>query len=118
VIGLVILVFLVPVIHVRLIYNTLGWSLTIRSILTLLLFAPVATLMGIPFPLGIMVLENADSDMVPWVWAVNGSTSVVASVLAAILALTYGFFTVQFLGGMMYAGAALVLIFGFRLPKI
>jgi hypothetical protein len=40
---------------------------------------------------------------IPWVWAVNGAASVVASILSALLALTFGFNWVLRLGALCYA---------------
>ena len=49
---------------------------------------------------------NAVQDgQIAWVWAVNGASSVVASILSALLALTFGFNWVLVLGALCYAGA-------------
>ena len=61
--------------------------------------------MGIPFPKGIQLLEGTNIDLIPWVWGVNGATSVVSSILAAFLALSFGFNWVIVAGGMFYFGA-------------
>lgn len=114
---LVVFTFLIPPIQARLINITLGWSLPMRLLLILFTIAPLAFTMGIPFPLGLIKLEDNQSHIIPWVWAVNGSTSVVASVLAAILALAFGFTTVHLLGGVMYLGAAVIYNFYFHYPQ-
>jgi hypothetical protein len=111
------LALIIPLFQEQLNNATLGWSLVYRTLLTMVPLAPLAIAMGLPFPLGIIWLEKKQPGLVPWVWAVNGSTSVVASVLAAILALTYGFRFVQFAGAMMYFGAILVYVLGFRFSK-
>ena len=49
--------------------------------------------------------NEAQSDSIPWVWAVNGAASVVASILSALLALTFGFSWVLRLGALCYAAA-------------
>ncbi len=112
--ALAVLAFLTPPIHMRLVSATWGWPLPLRFLLTIFSLAPLAIPMGMPFPIGLIALEKSGSHIVPWVWAVNGSFSVVASVLAAILALAFGFSAVHFLGAMMYAGAALLFHFGFK----
>ncbi len=111
---LMVLTLIIPLIHDRTIDVTLGWMFSLRVLLTMLILAPLAFFMGIPFPLGIIELEKKSPEIITWVWAVNGTTSVIASVLAAILALTFGFTTVQYLGVMMYVGAVLVYQFGLR----
>ena len=45
------------------------------------------------------------SQLIPWAWAVNGAASVIASVLAALLALSFGFGWVLRLGALLYATA-------------
>lgn len=67
--------------------------------------APLAVLMGLPFPLGLAWLEARAPQLVPWAWAVNGCASVVAAALAALLALSYGFTVVLLLGAAAYAAA-------------
>ena len=63
--------------------------------------------MGLPFPFGLAAngRKGPPPGLVPWAWAVNGCASVIASVLAAILSLTYGFSLVLWLGAAAYAGA-------------
>jgi hypothetical protein len=63
---------------------------------------PSGILMGIPFPLGISLLHRANLRLIPWAWAVNGCFSVLAPILAVMLALTSGFRMVFFTGAAMY----------------
>ena len=110
---LVILILAAPLLLPRLFAWTLGLQLTIRLSLTALVLAPLGLLMGVPFPAGIRLMkreqdqspEQEASSSVPWVWAVNGAASVVASILSALLALTFGFDWVLRLGALCYAGA-------------
>lgn len=111
---LVILTLLFPVLLPRIFALTLGLPLTMRLGLTALILFPLGFLMGIPFPAGIRLMkreqaegpeDEAKGDSIPWVWAVNGAASVVSSILAALLALTFGFNWVLRLGALCYAGA-------------
>ncbi|MBI5841992.1 MAG: hypothetical protein HZB19_18045 [Chloroflexi bacterium] len=111
---LVILIFAAPLLLPRLFAWTLGLPLTIRLGLTTLVLSPLGLLMGIPFPAGIRSIKReqdagpgneAQGGSVSWVWAVNGAASVVASILSALLALTFGFSWVLRLGAFCYAGA-------------
>ncbi len=55
--------------------------------------APLAAMgvfMGMAFPLGIRVASANHSGLTPWLWGINGATSVCASVLAVAIALTFG----------------------------
>ena len=70
---------------------TLGWSTPMRVALSVALLGLPAFFMGMPFPSGMRMTERLSDTLVPWVWGVNGSASVVASVLAIILAMASGF---------------------------
>lgn len=74
---------------------------------TVLLLAPLGYLMGLPFAGGLRVVERHDPALVPWAWAINGSFSVISSVLAVLAALTWGFSVVLWLGAVAYAAALL-----------
>lgn len=93
----------------RLVESVLGWPVAGRYAVALLSLLPPAVLMGLPFPLGLAWLEARAPGWVPWAWAINGCASVVASVLAAILALSLGFTAVLCLGAAAYAAAAFLL---------
>ncbi len=67
---------------------------------------PLALLMGMPFPLGLRAVGRAGDHHVALGWAVNGVMTVVGSVSAVMLALTFGFSRVLMLGGAAYALAA------------
>jgi hypothetical protein len=116
--ALVVFSTLISLIQTRLINITLGWSFPMRLVLISITLAPLAISMGMPFPLGLITIEDSKSEVIPWVWAVNGTTSVVASVLAAILVLAFGFTVVNILGGLMYLGAAVLYKQGLKLPQV
>jgi hypothetical protein len=86
---------------------TLGLAFGLRLGVTVIVLAPVGLLMGLPLPLGIRWLEREAPTLIPWVWGVNGAASVVSSVLAALLALSFGFSSVLVSGAICYAGAAI-----------
>ncbi len=86
-----------------------GWGGTARVGLSLALLAPVAFLMGIPFPTGLQIVSDRRLPMVPWAWAVNGAASVIAPPLATLSAVHWGFTTVVGLAVAFYAGAYAVM---------
>jgi hypothetical protein len=126
--ALVILILIAPVLLPRLFAWTLGLPLTIRFGLTALFLSPVGFLMGIPFPAGIRLMKGeqaagvapageavskgpeneAQEASIPWIWAVNGAASVVSSILAALLTLTFGFDWVLRMGALGYAAPRLM----------
>jgi hypothetical protein len=87
----------------------LGAPLAARLMVTCLGLAPLGFLMGTPFPGGLAWLQDRAPGLVPWAWAVNGCASVLASVLAAIIALSAGFSWVLAAAALAYAGAWFIL---------
>ena len=109
-IPLVLLAGLSPLISQLVLDHALGWDLTVRISIILVCLAPLGFFMGYPFPLGISYLERTNSKIIPWAWAVNGCASVVASVIAALIALEYGFNLGIWLGALCYIGAMIIFV--------
>ncbi len=74
--------------------------------LSLALIAPLAFCMGMPFPLGLRRVAAARPEWVPWAWGFNGWASVLAAVLATLLAIHLGFSAVVLLAVGLYLTAA------------
>ena len=70
------------------------------------LVAPLAFAMGMPFPLGLGRVSARAEALVPIAWGVNASVSVVAAVLATLLAIHLGFTVVLLLALLLYLAAA------------
>jgi len=86
----------------------LALPLGVRMLIAALALAPAGLLMGMPFPQGLHRLAASATHpevLLPWAWGINGALSVVASVLAALLALSFGFDVVLLCGALCYAGA-------------
>jgi hypothetical protein len=62
-----------------------------RVALALATITPLGFLMGMPFPLGVLGVAQASPSSVPWMWGVNGATSVLGTVLAACLTMNFGY---------------------------
>lgn len=73
--------------------------------LSLALIAPLAFLMGLPFPLGLARLSAAKPRLVAWAWGVNGCFSVISAVLAVVLAIHFGFTVVVLVAAVLYLTA-------------
>jgi hypothetical protein len=130
--ALAILALVMPLLLPWLFARTLGLPLAARLGVTTLTLAPLGFLMGVPFPAGLRLLTtgqaqaagpNAQAEAlartqkepapradIPWIWAVNGAASVIAPLLAALLALSFGFNAVLRLGALCYAGAWLTAV--------
>jgi spermidine synthase len=83
----------------------LAAPLAVGSAAVVALIVPVGFLMGVPFARGIAALEDADA-LIPWAWAANGSASVVSAVVAAMVALSFGFTPLLAGAGVLYLVAA------------
>jgi len=71
------------------------------------LIAPLAFFMGMPFPLGLKRVSNTVPALIPWAWGINGCASVISTVLATCLAISYGFSFVVIIAVCLYGIAAL-----------
>lgn len=89
----------------------LAWPEWSRIALTIVVLAPLGYLMGVPFASGLRLVERYEPALVPWAWAINGSFSVISAVLAVIIALSWGFSVVLWLGAVAY-GMALIAFAG------
>ena len=87
----------------------LALALPLRIFAITSLIAPLAFLMGVPFPKGIGSLPNSGM-LVPWAWAANGGASVISAVFTMILTLSWGFTTVFLVGGGLYLLAGILVI--------
>ena len=75
----------------------------IKIIVSVLLIAPLAFFMGMPFPMALVQLGSDEPALIPWAWGVNGCASVVSAVLATLLAIHVGFSLVVLAALILYA---------------
>jgi len=107
--GLAFLVLLCAMFLPWLIGLAQPWPLPLRSTFFCLLVALPGTLMGIPFPAGLRLLGRTAPGLIPWAWTVNGTVSVLAPLLAVMVAMAGGFRGVLLLGAFAYYLAFLLL---------
>lgn len=82
--------------------QTIHWPLPFKAVIVLLLIAPLAFLMGIPFPAGLSYVAKINNAATPWAWGVNGCMSVISTALATIIAVELGFTWVMILAAAAY----------------
>jgi len=80
-------ILLLPPLFDLLVQRPIGLKIAV----TVLLIAPLAFLMGMPFPVGLGVVSDRLPTWIPWAWAINGFASVVSAILATLLAIHLGF---------------------------
>lgn len=89
-VGIVALTLVLELVFARLV----GMPFALCILLTILTLGPVGFLMGMPFPLGLRLLDRVGPQwaaLIPWVWGINGATSVLGSIMAITLAINFGF---------------------------
>ncbi len=64
---------------------------TARIISAFALAAPLAFVMGMPFPLGMARVQQSNPQLIPWAWGINGCASVLSAIVAVLLAIEIGF---------------------------
>lgn len=85
-----------------------GLSDASKIAITLVLIAPLAFFMGMPFPLGLGAIAEKAGDYIPWAWGLNGYASVISASLATLLAIELGFSVVLIMALGLYLAAALL----------
>ncbi len=89
---------------------TLSLPFAGRVAITIVAILPLGALLGVPFPAGLARLDSSRPGLIPWVWAVNGCASVISAVLAAMIALTWGFAVVLWAAAAAYGLAGVVVM--------
>ncbi len=76
-----------------------------RFLFSILAIAPLGFAMGIPFPSAIARVKEKREEIIPWLWAINGCTSVVGSIAAVMISIHFGFFVVIGIAALIYIAA-------------
>ncbi|HPC35931.1 MAG TPA: hypothetical protein P5268_07415 [Candidatus Marinimicrobia bacterium] len=88
------------------------YSQVLRSIVCFVLLLPCGFFLGIPFPSALELLKLAKLDKyIPWMYGVNGSMSVLGSVLAVILSMACGYTLTFYIGLSFYFVAFLTTLY-------
>jgi hypothetical protein len=81
----------------------------LRIAVAIALLLPIGFLMGTALPLGMRAAATRASILTPWLWGINGATSVLASVLAVAISLHVGIAASFWAGVGCYAAATIAL---------
>ena len=104
----VLYVIFLPALFDGLVHMPIGFKIAV----SVLLIAPLAFLMGMPFPMGLAVVSKRCPNWIPWAWGLNGCASVVSAILATLLAIHLGFVFVVIIAVLAYLLALLVSVSG------
>ena len=87
--------------------QTLGLGLAAKVVVAALIAICAGFFMGMPFPRGLALLgESGRRDLIPLMWGINGTMSVVGSAVSIILSMAFGF------NAALAAGALIYLVIG------
>jgi hypothetical protein len=62
-----------------------------RVLLGAALIFPLGFMLGMPFPLGILAVQDRSRGAVAWAWGINGAFTLIGGLLSSVLALAVGF---------------------------
>ncbi len=101
IVGLVVMAYAILLKQVFVLF--LGAPFFTRILVSFLLLMPLGVFMGIPFPMGMKLLDEFGLEhYVPRMWGVNGIGSVLGAALAIALAISFGFSYAMTLGAILY----------------
>jgi len=100
--SIVLLVSILAFMLVPVFQKTILLSLSGKIGIVVLCLAPLAFLLGMPFPLGLQLLTSNNSEAVPWAWGINSYFSVISTSVATVLAVEFGFRSVFIFAAMAY----------------
>ncbi len=86
----------------------LGWPLILKMMVAVIIVAPGAFFLGIPFPTGLNELTKYKSGLLPWAWGINGAFSVTGTSLARLVSISWGFPAVLIGVSLLYVLALLI----------
>ncbi len=72
-------------------YDLVALPVFTKAMLVVGCLIPLSLLMGMPMPLGIQWLERSSPQLIPWAWGINGSSSVLGSILTVLVGVNFGF---------------------------
>ncbi len=82
-----------------------GADTPVRILIAIGILLPVGFCLGMAFPLGMRLALQRSPSIAPWLWGVNGATSVCASVLAVVIAIGAGISAAFWVGAACYLAA-------------
>jgi hypothetical protein len=102
--SMLLYVFLLP----GLLGALIGLPLPIKMGFSVLVIAPAAFFMGMPFPTGLSSLASNRPSLLPWAWGMNGALSVTGAAAARLVSVQFGYAVVLLSVIGLYGLAALI----------
>lgn len=101
----------------EIIYSVIAEEFEIKVMISVCILFPIGLLMGMPLPTVMRLIMSHKPTHVPWMWAINGSFSVLGAVLSVALGILYGSSYAMILGIIIYF-LALCVVFMWKRQSI
>jgi hypothetical protein len=107
-IGIFSAMFFILVVYPIIQDTFLADSLLTRITATILFISPVSFFLGMPFPLGILSLEQQPKGSIAWAWGMNGLFTVIGGLLGTVSTIEWGFRMTLWIACAIYVLAFLI----------
>ena len=87
--------------------STVGLPIIIKILMATMVIGLPSFYMGMPFPIGLKIVDAIKKSNVPWAWGINSCVSVISASLATIIAIEMGFMVVILFAALAYGIAFL-----------
>jgi len=108
----VLVIVIVGLFEIAILTSSFDWLISfsqpLRILTGLIIIAPLAFFMGMPFPIAIKQLGANFQPLVPWAWGINGFASVTGAVLGTLLAISMGFTALALIAIVCYLLAGII----------
>lgn len=88
--------------------NLLELRTALRILASVVIIFPLAFFLGMPFPMGVLAIENRPMGTIAWAWALNGLCTVAGGIFSAIFSVYYGFIATMLVAVFAYMIAYLM----------
>lgn len=90
-IGILVISMLILFTYPSVFHRFLSSPMAVRILISFLMIYPLGFFLGMPFPLGILWIENQPKGALTWAWALNGLFTVIGGFLSVLLSIYLGF---------------------------
>jgi len=80
----------------------------LRILASVAIIFPLAFFLGMPFPMGVLAIENKPEGTIAWAWALNGLCTVAGGIFCAIFSVYFGFIATMLVAVTAYVIAYLM----------
>ncbi|HEY3251321.1 MAG TPA: hypothetical protein VGK25_09410 [Ignavibacteria bacterium] len=101
-IALLCLIVIFGLITNSIIYATNSYLTALRILISVAMLIPLGLFMGIAFPLGMKLVRTELESIKPWLWGINGVTSVYATIVTVVISMSYGISSSYWMGFLFY----------------